>query len=167
MSASAMEQSSRPDGSAGAAVCDLERLVDSIRWTFDTYLLPTLTDPLAQSYGRTVSVLLAQAQARLREEPRALAEELRDLRATVTAIAPAFPDELRETTRHALAQTSEPPPVVSLSQLQADIGRLDALVAAAVPALDSGTRQLIEALLIRRLERRRRWMPDNAPPNAF
>jgi ubiquinone biosynthesis protein UbiJ len=55
-------------------------LLASVRWTLAERIAPTLSDPLAQSYGRSIMATLAGIEVRLRNEGAVVTEEVADLR---------------------------------------------------------------------------------------
>jgi len=144
-----------------------EQLLESLQWTFDTHVKPAVEGSLAQSYARTVSVLLAQARDRAREEQRTLHEDLADLRDTLAAVRDQLPMAAAAQAEAVLARIAPPPAFTAPDQLERDLAELDALAVVAITTLPPAARAGLEAFTVRRIERRRRWLPDNAPKDAF
>jgi hypothetical protein len=86
----------------------LAELLASIRWSFEEKVAPHVTGELAQSYARSLAVLLGIAEARV-SELVARSEEVNDLRRTLEALVPTLPGALAAEVSTALAATSDLP----------------------------------------------------------
>lgn len=58
----------------------LDELFQSIRWSFDNFVLPTVTDVTQLRSAKSISVLMEQAEQRLSHEGQAAFEEIAELR---------------------------------------------------------------------------------------
>lgn len=131
---------------------DLQCLLASIEWTFRTHVAPHVQGSLPQSYARTVALMLDQAVKRAGSENAALQEDLADLAETLAELSIAVP------------------PVVASGDnaaLELEIAQLEPLLSNALPSLSGERLARADAFLLRRIERRRRWMPDSTPADAF
>ena len=63
-----------------------DEVMQSITWTFETHIVPDLTDPLARSLCLTMSYLLRQVELRIRLEGPALHADIREVRQTLAAV---------------------------------------------------------------------------------
>ena len=134
----------------------LSELLHSIRWTFDEKVSPHVNDPLAQSYSRTLSALMEQAELRSRYEADNLAAEKADLNDLLgrlsVPVAGVAPEQARLHATHEETSANE-------------VDELRRKLIAALPTLDAGGQSLVNAYLARQLSRDARLNPvRTAPP---
>jgi hypothetical protein len=125
-------------------------------------IAPHVQDEYAASLCRTVGQMLRSVQARLKEEPAALAADNADLREVLSANLDRLPGDIRAQVSAALDARSARA-AASLDELTAEALALrGALVRVIGAVTDSGdpVRKAARDYLRRQLERERPWMRD-------
>lgn len=146
----------------------VDELLPAIRWTFEHRVVPSLDDPLAQSYARTISVLLEQVQARLRYEGATLDADNRDLRALLDSLRESVDSPLREEIESALERPGhDEAEYRDVRALVDEAARLRSVLNRAIRQLPSPRRTEIRAYLARQVERGARCVPTSQRMSAF
>ena len=118
---------------------DLQRMLASIHWTFRTHVAPHVQGSLAQSYARTLDLLLDQAVKRTGLQRQALQEDLADLVETLAVLGISAPSVSTDGDN---------------AELEAAIDRLEPLLSAAVPDLSGNALARADAFASLGLSRR-------------
>ncbi|MGE0388019.1 MAG: hypothetical protein AB7Q97_25115 [Gammaproteobacteria bacterium] len=128
----------------------LDELIDAIRWTFAQHVVPTVEEPLARSYCKTIAALLDQAHARAVHEAAALLAERDELRALLEqAGAEAEPAGSAALARSAPRDGEHP----DLPELNAQVAALRSALVAVQSRLTGPARERLHAYFAHQLDR--------------
>src|SRR4051794_29332089 len=135
------------------------QIVNSIRWSFEQAIVPELSDPLTQSYARSIMAALDVLEVRLPIEGQLLLEEAADLREVLRSVRPVLPDDVAAAIDDALEATADPVAPFDLQGATARADRLRSAAAAVIASQPHDDGGVLRAYLGRQLERERRLQP--------
>jgi len=140
-----------------------DEVLDSVIWTFDTYIAPEVHEPYASSRTLTLAQLLRHVRARIRGEGDALWEDNRELRQLLAelqgGLAPALSADVAQTLSASLRPPDVYPSLLRLTEEATALrGALDRILRA-LPD-DAPERQRIRSYLGAQLTRQQPWLVD-------
>ena len=131
-------------------------------------MLHKLSDPLAQSYARTISVLLHQVEARVLHEGSTLHADNRDLRSVLESLCKSADAALRDDIEGVLERhVYDGSEYRDLPSLEREAGDLGEVLTRAIRQLPSARRAEIRAYLARHVERGALCVPTGQRMSAF
>lgn len=136
-------------------ISDLTRLLSTMHWTLETHVAPNVEGSLARSYVRTLLVMLRHAEKKSQYEWQVLRDDLADLGQVLEELGLA----------KGLADVDIA--ALDVASLEAQIATLEPQLSLALPGLTSAQRAAFDGFVLRRIERRRRYIPDMSPANSF